>query len=408
MLRYVENLLWRLNAAIPRYDIPPDAASLALTGVPNLFPGGGRAAVTAVSSGGAGIGAAGTPNALALTVDAEGLEALRGCFSRFPGWHLRRLVLLVLEAGFLNVQVTFELQDREQARDFERIGLEVSDVVMRLFAVFARLIHELAQRGLLSESELAPFGVPKVLGSAARLSPEDTYLFNQHLVILGEEPTFEAHLKKLFHLNGAPLRCDPFEVFMMWSLGFWFAQGPVDDERLEALIRMDNLCLSQSNLCASSVAAYTAILEELTSPATAVTSSIIRRLFNVNNATLQRLRLQERDLTEVQRAYLLAQKQQAGLESEIAFYRSAESTLKLAVEGMEAEWANHSSKVLQFILLLFTALTVYSVFTDVSGFLSDNKPLAWQLRSLRTSLFAVLSMLLAVVSFFAYGRLKRM
>jgi len=95
-------------------------------------------------------------------------------------------------------------------------------------------------------------------------------------------------------------------------------------------------------------------------------------------------------------------RQNSDIESKYSLLKDAEQTLTFAIEGIEVSRTQQSERVMQFILALFTALTLYSVITDVYSLItSDVQKVPFSMNSMQSIIFLLETIIiLAFIVFF--------
>jgi hypothetical protein len=87
--------------------------------------------------------------------------------------------------------------------------------------------------------------------------------------------------------------------------------------------------------------------------------------------------------------------------SKYELLKDAEHSLTFAIEGVEVTRTQQSARIMQFILALFTALTLYSVITDVYGFITaGDQQVSVNMYSLQTIIFMLETVIVVAFIFF--------
>jgi hypothetical protein len=130
-------------------------------------------------------------------------------------------------------------------------------------------------------------------------------------------------------------------------------------------------------------------------------SNHLRKIFNYNTWLVQNLRLFNPNFTLHQFRFIKMYRDNSDIMSKYELLKDAEHSLTFAIEGVEVTRTQQSARIMQFILALFTALTLYSVITDVYGFITaDDEQVSVSMYSLQTIIFMLETVIVVAFIFF--------
>lgn len=127
-----------------------------------------------------------------------------------------------------------------------------------------------------------------------------------------------------------------------------------------------------------------------------VKPSIIRNMISRDNLTLLEVELYEREQDYEQHLITLRSKQEYGSEQRKSSFTNSQSTLKYSVNGIESSRQQQISRLTGIILAFLTALSVYSVFSDIYNLITSNTE-TLHLNSISTLMLTVATLIMLVV-----------
>lgn len=103
-----------------------------------------------------------------------------------------------------------------------------------------------------------------------------------------------------------------------------------------------------------------------------VKTGIIRNMISRDNLILLEVELSEREQEYDQHLITIRSKQEYGLEHRRHSFATSQSMLKYAINGIESSKQQYISRLTGIILAFLTALSVYSVFSDIYNLITSN------------------------------------
>ncbi len=295
---------------------------------------------------------------------------------RAPGFEPFDILLRLLPPGFLNIVVCYTIPaDADSLTEIEKAGMLASEALdeKKVVAQLERVFGEAKQQWLLDSTALGVLGVPKSLKDREDVgySAMNTYLYNQHLFCSTTDGCCSNWVREL---DAKAQQYQQVVVHHSWAFCIW--QGPWKDalsaQDATELLAMDSLGLMESCLFDSATACYTALLTS--AERSPVSASERRRIITRHRYMLQVIRLWKRNLSTEQVVYLQHYAQYAGFDDKERLLDAADASLRFAIEGAESERVQRAERTTQLILAGFTALALYSCFSDVLSILSTAEP----------------------------------
>jgi hypothetical protein len=182
---------------------------------------------------------------------------------------------------------------------------------------------------------------------------------------------------------------------------FWGMAKPAADQELIRLISTDSYMICETVAVNNALHVYNSFLDVLNQNLE-VDSNHLRTIFNYNTWLIQYLRLFNPNFTLHQFRFMKMYRQNSDITSKYELFKDAEKSLSFAIEGIEVSRSQQSERIMQFILALFTALTLYSVITDVFSLITSNVDrVPFSMTSLQTIIFMLeTAVIVAFIVFF--------
>jgi hypothetical protein len=403
MIKYVENRVWCLNARVVQTGLPEQIREQLTRESDKLFGQEGSVHIDITRNDLDHY----TDNPTVVQVDLKE-PAIRffhkRVLERTDYFRPISVQMNILDLGFLNVTAAFDICGEFGLQKAEFEGMKISEALSELYPQIEGLLDLLATKAVIRKSELYHFGVPSLLGGLDLHTYEDSFLYNQHLLFVDEPDVLSSTIVGLGPMHRS-FSYQGYRVYSTWGLYLWDVPTSVTDKKdISHLLAIDTLALAESVTYDNATSCYTALIE-LAGQRSNIDSKNLRVIFNFNNMILQRLRLWKRNLSVQEADYLKDFSEQANFKEKFALFKNAEEALKFAIEGIEASKAEEANKTIQLLLAFFTALTLYSVTTDIYSFLTGHELdfTRYHLFSLKTII--LLSVTGLVCAFMAY--LKR-
>jgi hypothetical protein len=190
--------------------------------------------------------------------------------------------------------------------------------------------------------------------------------------------------------------------YSVFPIYFWDVRSDITDNEIIRMTAIDSYMICETVAVNNALHVYNSFLDVLNQN-NEVDSNHLRKIFNYNTWLIQYLRLFNPNFTLHQFRFMKMYRQTSDIESKYALLKDAEQSLSFAIEGIEVSRSQHSERVMQFILALFTALTLYSVITDVVGLLtSDVESVPFLSKSVNISIFTIETVI--ILSFILFFR----
>jgi hypothetical protein len=404
MIKYLENRVWSLNAKIIKKDADPGEVNRQLKNKisEGIFADGGIRFDYSMNPIG-NYSLRQTEVSLYLTeksiakyqqsLDEKGIEFRITSF---------RLIINIF--GFLNIIPVFnytgDLKDKNLV-DIEANGDASAEVLDDLFPDIAALIDALDDIGIIRKSPDYHFGIPSVIEKHDVHTKDDSYNYLAHIFFFDEKEALDKTVK-LYQAKDSLMTYEDHNLFAVFPLYFWEMSKTADDPELVKLVSIDSYMTSELVAVNNALHVYNSFLDVL-NQGHDLDSNHLRKIFNYNTWLVQNLRLFNPNFTLHQFRFIKMYRDNSDITSKYELLKDAEHSLTFAIEGVEVTRTQQSERIMQFILALFTALTLYSVITDVYGFITNSEQQVYiSMYSLRTIIFLLAT--IVVVAFVMFFR----
>jgi hypothetical protein len=315
------------------------------------------------------------------------MERLSGKFlSNRKEISLESVECWLTDIEMLNVYAVFRLDPGIDIKSFEETEMGLVDILSSLQPDLEALFRMMERGRIISSHTNALFGVPESLRMHDLHNADYSYLYSWHLFFPENRDLLNQTVEAYgFENNVLPITGG--RVYTGWALLLW--DTPEKSTDIPGMIRrifIDSLAGAESVLYDNSISCFTGFLDLIIRNEKA-DCQYIRNLCNISHLQLQRIKLWKRNLSVEQQEYHERIRQVQMLEGKKADFDAAEETLIRAVEGIDVKESQKSGRIIELVLSFFTALSLYSVATDIYTIItteSDVKPI--HLLSLRTML----------------------
>lgn len=312
--------------------------------------------------------------------------------------------LIINSFGFLNIIPVYEYSAEDakfNVSSLEAAGDAAAELVDGLFDEMSGLIDALHEVGIIRKSDFYHFGVPLGLEKQGTHTKDDSYNYLVHILFIDEKPELESAVK-LYEAEDHSMTYEEFRVYSIFPIYFWEMEKSLPDSELLKLVAIDSYMICETVAVNTSLHVYNAFLDALNQNID-VDSNHLRKIFNYNTWQIQNLRLFNPNFTLHQFRFMKNYRLNSDIEPKYELYKDAEKSLSFAIEGMEVTRTQQSERVMQFILALFTALTLYSVITDVYALItSEVQSVPFSLHSMQSIIFILET--LVIISFILFFR----
>lgn len=407
MVRYVENRIWMLNATLVDTAKDPAEVQKTLDGSgAGLFLGGGSSFSWSENPVG---NYSDRPRAatLALRPDSKARfqEALSG---KDVGYRLREFRLRVDAFGFLDLRIQYEFPGEiapGRVQELETLGDASSEVVDSFFEDISAAVAALEKAGVLTTSAFYPFGTPPQLSELELHSPFYSYNYTVHVLFDGEPDALRAMADR-YGPDAPTMNFEGHSLRFVFPFHIWETARILSDDEVDRLVSIGSYATAETTTCNTALQVYNAFLRAI-NLSRGSEADEIRRIVNHNTWLLQSLRLFNPNFTLFEFQYLKMYREHSDLSSKYALLKDAESSLTFAIEGVEAAASHRSERMMQFILSIFTALTLYSVITDIYSLVtSEVKEIPFTTHSLQAGIFVAETMVVVAMAWF-FKRMNR-
>lgn len=397
MIRYLENRIWALNARIVKTDADVEDVNRQLEAqlADGLFAGGG---IRFMYSGNPIGNYSFRPVEITLEFTEKSIQRFQHLIDeREISFRLSSFRLIINTFGFLNIipilDYTGKLTD-DNLTDIESSGDATAEIIDSLFDDIYNLINVLDAIGVIKKSAFYHFGVPSGIEKYGIHTKDDSYNYLVHIFFCGEK-TALAKTVKLYQAEEHVMTFENHSFFAVFPMYFWEMEKKGDDGELVWLTAIDSYMICETVAVNNSLHVYNSFLDVLNQNLE-VDSNHLRKIFNYNTWQIQNLRLFNPNFTLHQFRFMKMYRQNSDIVSKYELFKDAEKSLSFAIEGMEVSRTQQSERVMQFILALFTALTLYSVITDVYALITSTEqsvPFSWH--SIQTVIFVLETIVIA-------------
>lgn len=418
---FVHTSIFKVDAGVhpaAYANLPPDGRRMRLASFSALLSGNGQVRVgrrrrTAYHE----THSDDTYQALDLDFDDQAVAELGArVFGGLDGMQLAELSYRFLDFGFLYVVARFDLSAPMDDPGRPSIT-EISRCQKRLLADLQTGVSSptlfgcLAGDGLLESKVPTTGGATPSLLTAAAVDWDDYYAYSTHLFLVREENDVIKACLQGFEVEGAELRFGDHRVLLSEHFPLWIVESDIASEELMYLLEADALYLAEQTFHSSCINAYQAILRRFVvsqQDSPPLSSGGLRHILISNKLTIALIAQRSECFDADQNRYLKACKGMYPLDQGYALYRDIEETLKYVVHDQEQKDKVETDSVIETILICFTALTVLSVFKDVTDFVNVSKFLPEPLSLARALvLLAALALVLVVVRVLSRKRRSR-
>lgn len=409
MIKYLENRIWSLNARIIKIDAEIEEINnqLASRLSDGLFAQGGvRFSYTPNPVGNYSL----RQTEITLESTAIALRRYQDLLDQ-AGLALRAtsLKLIINTFGFLNIISIFEFTESlndKNLNSVEKNGDAAAEILDGLFGDISALVDALHDTGIIQKSPDYHFGVPSALKTHGNHTHDDSYNYLVHIFYF-EEKEVLTRTVSLYQAGENHMTYEGQSFFAIFPLYFWELNESLSDSELINLVSIDSYMTSELVAVNNALHVYNSFLDVLNMNKD-VDSNHLRKIFNYNTWLIQNLRLFNPNFTLYQFRFIKMYRSNSDIMSKYELLKDAEQSLTFAIEGIEVSRTQQSERIMQFILALFTALTLYSVITDVYGFITNGeKPGPVSLYSLQTIIFSLETVVVLVFIFLFRKIIKR-
>jgi hypothetical protein len=403
VIKYLENRIWSLNAKIIKTDADPDEVNQQLKDklTEGLFSDGGiRFSYTQNPIGN-----------YSFRQPEITMELTEKAVTRYQklieekkiAFHLSSFRLIINAFGFLNIVPVFEFTgkiDDNNLTDIEASGDASAEIIDGIFDEIYALVDALDDIGIIQKSSYYHFGIPSGIKKHDIHTKDDSYNYLVHIFFFDEKQALEKTVK-LYQAEQNSMTFEDHSLYAVFPLYYWDMKKTADDRELIKLISIDSYMTCELVAVNNALHVYNSFLDVLNQNHD-VDSNHLRKIFNYNTWLIQNLRLFNPNFTLHQFRFMKMYRQNSDISSKYDLLKDAEHSLSFAIEGIEVTRTQQSERIMQFILALFTALTLYSVITDVYGFItSEERQVSISMHSMQTIIFALESVvILAFILFF--------
>ena len=404
MIKCLENRIWSLNARILTTDADPKSINRQLNDTikEGIFSNGGLRFLYSENPIG---NYSFRPVEITLMMTPVSMGRLQELLNQkeIP-FRLSSFRFIINTFGFLNILPVYEFIGKGNPGDpseLESYGDASAEIIDSLFDDISAVIDQLDSAGLIRKSTFYHFGVPSGISKYGIHTKDDSYNYLAHQFYFNETESL-THAVKHYQVESQPNTYEEHVYYAIFPIYFWNMKQSADDEALIKLTAIDSYMICQTVAINNSLHVYNSFLDTLNQDLE-IDSNHLRNIFNYNTWQIQNLRLFNPNFTLHQFRFMKNYRLNSDIEPKYELYKDAEKSLSFAIEGMEVTRTQQSERVMQFILALFTALTLYSVITDVYALItSEVQSVPFSLHSMQSIIFILET--LVIISFILFFR----
>jgi hypothetical protein len=403
VIKYLENRIWSLNAKIVKTDADPGEVNRQLNEklAGGLFSAGGiRFSYTQNPIGNYSF----RQPEVTLELTGHAVKRYQEMIDeKGIAFHLSSFRLIINAFGFLNIMPVFEYKGTlgdDNLTDIEANGDASAEVLDMMFDDISTLVDTLDEIGIIQKSSYYHFGIPSGIKKHDIHTKDDSYNYLVHIFFFDEKQSLEKTVK-LYQAEANSMTFEDHSLYAVFPLYYWDMKKPADDAELVRLASIDSYMTCELVAVNNALHVYNSFLDVLNQNHE-VDSNHLRKIFNYNTWLIQNLRLFNPNFTLHQFRFMKMYRVNSDITSKYDLLKDAEQSLTFAIEGIEVTRTQQSERIMQFILALFTALTLYSVINDVFGFItSEKQQVTISMYSVQTIIFTIETIvILAFIVFF--------
>jgi hypothetical protein len=403
MIKYLENRVWSLNAKILKTDADPNEVNRRLNEslTSGLFSGGGiRFSYSENPIGNYSC----RPVEITLELADPAVNRYQRMIDEKEiAFRLSSFRMIINTFGFLNIVPVYEFTGKlagEHITDIEANGDASAEIIDGIFDDISALIDALDEIGIIQKSSYYHFGIPSGIKKFDIHTKDNSYNYLVHIFCFDEEELLKKTVK-LYQAEENSMTFEDHRFYAVFPLYYWDMAKPADDSELVTLTSTDSYMICDLVAVNNSLHVYNTFLDVLNQNHE-VDSNHLRKIFNYNTWIIQSLRLFNPNFTLHQFRFMKMFRQNSDIILKYDLLKDAEQSLTFAIEGIEVTRTQQSARIMQFILALFTALTLYSVITDVYSLItSDRQQVSVSMYSLQSIIFMLETVVIvAFVLFF--------
>ncbi|HOW30241.1 MAG TPA: hypothetical protein PLP88_01620 [Bacteroidales bacterium] len=397
MIKYLENRVWALNARIVKTDADADEVNNKLESLitDGIFAGGGLKFLYSENPIG---NYSFRPVEVTLEFTEKAIQRFQGLVDEKEiSFRLSSFRLIINTFGFLNIVPVFEYTGKvtdENLSDIEASGDAAAEIIDSIFDDIFKTVDILDTIGIIKKSSFYHFGVPSGIEKYGIHTKDDSYNYLVHIFFYDEKEALSKTVER-YQAEEHGMTFENHRFFAVFPMYFWEMEKKGNDAELVWLTAIDSYMICETVAVNNSLHVYNSFLDVLNQNLD-VDSNHLRKIFNYNTWQIQNLRLFNPNFTLHQFRFMKMYRQNSDIVAKYELYKDAEKSLSFAIEGMEVSRTQQSERVMSFILALFTALTLYSVITDVYALITSTEqsvPFSWH--SLQTVIFVLETIVIA-------------
>jgi hypothetical protein len=404
MIKYLENRIWSLNAKIINTEADPNEVNRQLMErIPSgIFSDGGI--IFSYSENPIG-NYSFRPVEVCLSLSESAVNQYNHLLSENGiAFQLSSYRMIINTFGFLNIAPVYlytgPLNDADPSV-IESTGDASAELIDAHFDAISQVIDALDTIGIIRKSDFYHFGVPSGIEKTGLHTKDDSYNYFVHIFYRDEDKLLQNTIK-MYEAEDASMTYEEHVFYSVFPIYFWELRSDITDDEIIRMTAIDSYMICETVAVNNALHVYNSFLNVLNQN-NEVDSNHLRKIFNYNTWLIQYLRLFNPNFTLHQFRFMKMYRQTSDIESKYALLKDAEQSLSFAIEGIEVKRSQHSERVMQFILALFTALTLYSVITDVVGLLtSDVESFPFLSKSVNLSIFMIETVV--ILSFILFFR----
>lgn len=324
--------------------------------------------------------------------DSASEKLLRGL--RLETCRAERVDFLVGHLGFLTIEIfgsVVEGDPDDTVSGFKRDMVAFANCLSDNVDTVGRILDSLQEH--VSYGREFEYGQPRLLVERGMCDASESYVFTYH-TFSGEKDEIES--LRLAHRCGGPaIVVDGNMVWQRFADYLWLTREAPEPELMHALSFASVAAAWEVLVFDNGANCYKNMLQMVTDDVD-FDHSILRSTVNRDNLLLQKVGISVRELTSEQNALTVRSRTEFGAAAREALYRSGQEALKYAIDGVDSKARSRSSHMVEIILSILTAMSVYSVVNDIYTLITCGEEVI-TFHFLSTSLFALATLVMVVM-----------
>ncbi len=308
---------------------------------------------------------------------------------------VERVELLLGCFGFLTVEVSGEAAcGGGGAAGFKSDMVALANGISDNRASVERILASL--EGWVSRRDDFSFGQPHFLVERGMCDASESYIFTYHTFCGSADEA--AALREAWGYGDSSLSLEGNRTWQRFGHYVWLTAGTPDPELMHRLSFASVAAAWETLVFDNGANCYKNLLQ-LVRDDIVFDHTLMRRCINRDNLLLQQVSLSVRELTAEQLALTVRARREFESASREALFLKGQQALKYAIDGVDTRVQTRSSHMVEIILSILTAMSVYSVANDIYALITTGEEVI-SFHFVSTLLFAAATLVVAVLLVF--------